>query len=331
MIKSANRFIGLAVSVLALAIALWGVKPARFMEVVSSANYVLMIPAGALVLLGLGARARSWHILLGGSVPYRRAFDALNEGYLLNSVLPLRLGEVGRAFLVSRGSTVDIGRAIATVVLERLIDAVVSLACLALSLPFVIGVPWARDIASGVAVILALALVGVLLLAQNRFKLRRLLSHLPRPGFMKTSGLADDFLSGLAIAQKPGVVIHAGLWSLVAWATTWFQLGLLMSAFRLQGSLVAYPFVAGVTAFGAALPSSPGAVGVFELSAVAALRALGHPHEAALSVAVGWHGLTLGITAVLGAWAISREGQTLLGLASSLQARLRKTSEAQPS
>ncbi len=81
-------------------------------------------------------------------------------------------------------------------------------------------------------------------------------------------------------------------------------------------------------ALGAAIPSSPGALGVYELATVAGLLVFGYPRELAVSVAIVSHGLQLGIIALLGGWALAKEGQTLLGLADQAQSLLRRSHNA---
>ncbi|MGD8555527.1 MAG: lysylphosphatidylglycerol synthase transmembrane domain-containing protein, partial [Anaerolineales bacterium] len=139
--------VGILISLAALVVAFWGVQPGRFLNKIAQANYVYLIPSALLLLLGLLARARSWQVLLGDQVGFGRAFSALNEGYLLNNMLPLRLGELGRAYMVSQGQPIGSAKALATVVMERIIDVVVSLAGLLLALPFVVAPQWARDVA----------------------------------------------------------------------------------------------------------------------------------------------------------------------------------------
>lgn len=87
----------------------------------------------------------------------------------------------------------------------------------------------------------------------------------------------------------------------------------------MTSSPVILVFVTGVTAFGAALPSSPGAVGVYELSTVAALLVFSYPQPMAVGLAILAHALSLIITGGLGAIGLAREGQTIMGLASQAQ------------
>ena len=115
------------------------------------------------------------------------------------------------------------------------------------------------------------------------------------------------------------ILVKAAFWSLMAWGTTWLQLWILLAMFGIHGSLIVSLFVSGVIAFGAAIPSSPGAIGVFELSAKAGLLVFGYPSEAALSFAIVTHILQLTITGIFGGWGLAREGRTILDLASKTQ------------
>ncbi len=321
-----NWLIGGTISLVALVIAFWGIQPGRFVSVLKQANYLLLIPSAVLVGVGLLARARSWHVLMHAAVPYRRAFDALNEGYLLNNVLPLRLGELARAYLVSQGSGISASGALATIVVERLIDIVVSLAALLGALPFMVSPDWAVDVAVGVGIALVGAVALLALLLHKREAFLRFMQRLPWRGLWGLSGAADRFLSAIgSLTSHPARLVLAAFWSTIAWLTNWLMIWLLLAAFGEVASAVVPFFASGVVAFGAALPSSPGAIGVYELSAVAALLVFGYSREVAVSVAILAHGLVLALPGILGAWALAREGQTLRGLASRAQSLFRKT------
>ncbi len=132
-----------------------------------------------------------------------------------------------------------------------------------------------------------------------------------------------DFTLGFDLVKQPKILLASMFWSFLAWLCVWLQIWVILHVFGIGGSLVVPLFVAGVTAFGAALPSSPGALGVYELSMVAGLLVFGHPQEIAVGVAILTHALQLGITGLIGAVALAREGETLIGLAGHAQSLLR--------
>jgi uncharacterized protein (TIRG00374 family) len=322
--KTRPILFGLLISLSSLVIAFWGVKPERLMNAISGAEYIYLFPILFMILLGLLARARSWQILLSNKISIARAFDALNEGYLLNNILPFRLGEVGRAYLVSQHIEIGIGPIMATVVLERLIDASVSFLGLLLALPFVLSPYWITGVLLGVGGLLVVGVGILVIMPSQRARMIRLLQKIPGARFLGLDIVAEGFLSTLQDLSRSPRIIQAGIWSLIAWATAWVQFSLFLRMFRLEGSLFESLFVLGVIAFGAAIPSSPGALGIYELSAMAGLMVFGIGREDALSVAIAAHVVQLAVTSGFGAWALGRDGQSILSLASKVQNIIRR-------
>jgi uncharacterized protein (TIRG00374 family) len=314
-----NWIIGIVISGVALLIAFWGINPSRFWSALSGAAYLLVLPVAGLMVIGLFARARSWNILLKGSVSWYRSFEALNEGYLLNNVLPLRLGELARAYLVTKGGAISMGASTATVLLERLIDAAVSLLGLLLALPFVVRSDWVVYSAALAGVIIVVGILGVVIVSRSPKATAAMIAKLPLPGLKH---LASNFMSGLEGVLQLRILAGATFWSLIAWVTTWEQIFIIMSMFGIRESFLALPFISGIVAFGAAIPSSPGAIGVFELSTVAGLTALGHAREDGLGVAIIWHGIQVVMTSIFGSMALAKEGDTLSELAQKVRTRL---------
>ncbi len=94
--------LGLIVSVATLAYALRGVRLDQLGDEFARGRYVYILPALVFILLGLTLRAFRWRALLNGRIDIIHSFHILNVSYLFNVLLPLRLGEVVRAFLATR-------------------------------------------------------------------------------------------------------------------------------------------------------------------------------------------------------------------------------------
>jgi uncharacterized protein (TIRG00374 family) len=328
--RSASWMIGVGISVAALILAFWGVQPARFIQVFREANYLYLLPGAALMILGLVARALSWRVLLGDRVPFGRTFTALNEGYLLNSVLPFRLGELARAYLVGRGQNISGADALSSVVMERLIDVMVSLLGLLASLPFVVRPQWAEGVALVAGVGLVIGVLGLLAVLRLERPLMELLDRVLGEGWAPIGDSVGEFLSGLRkLTNRPARLVLAAFWSLMAWLTMWLLIWLLIGMFGHSASWIVPLFTAGVIAFGAAIPSSPGALGVYEVSMLAGLLVFDYPRESAIGVAIIAHGLHLLISGGIGAAALARDGGSVLALANRAQAFFQRTREAQ--
>ena len=109
------------------------------LNAIREADYRILAAAMALSFLWMLVRAKVWQTLLRDKPPYRDVLFATGEGYLLNNFLPFRLGELGRAFLLSRKSGMTFGEILPTIVIERAVDLAFSAAILLAALPFVVG------------------------------------------------------------------------------------------------------------------------------------------------------------------------------------------------
>jgi uncharacterized protein (TIRG00374 family) len=319
--------LGLAVSLAALALAFRNVDLAEMIQALRTANYVYVAPALALIYLGQHARALSWHTILGRTVPYRRVFDALNEGYLLNNVLPFRLGELGRAYLVSRGQSFTTARALSSVLVERVVDLCMIVGMLAAFIPTVAGLAWARGTAIVSVVITVVALVGVFVLARSRAWILPLarwgLKYITWLNTAHWETRIDAFIEGMSALQDGGRFLFAALCSAGAWAAAGLGASVLLRAF-----LPATPFlellsmgffVLIITGLAIAAPSAPANVGVWEAGVVGALTVFQTDRTLAVSYAVLFHLVTFALTSTLGFLALSREGETLTHLAQAAQ------------
>lgn len=313
--RDLSWLLGVGISLTALVVAVWGLDLEAFVGVLSGGVYVLLLPAYLLQLAGIAARARGWRSLLGPSVTFGRAFAAINEGYLLNNVLPFRLGELGRAYLVGHGSGIGASRALGSIVVERMVDVSIAVLSVLVTVPLFAPPGWATQAA--IAVGLGVIVLGALLFLALRTRgvWVRWLGRLPTPFGDRLSGLLSRFFYGLDEARRGRALLPAMAWLLLGWVCAWVQFQVYLRMYGVQGSLAVSLFGLGVIALGGAVPSSPGAVGVIELAGVAGLMFLGYGREVALGTVVAAHVVQYSTTVVLGSIAMAREGHSLGDLA----------------
>jgi len=88
------------VSAAALLLALRWPGWAALLAVLRQAGYFVLVPAAAIYLISMAARVLAWRVILGGRASLLRMLAALNQGYLIDNLLPWRMGERGRATLL---------------------------------------------------------------------------------------------------------------------------------------------------------------------------------------------------------------------------------------
>ena len=316
--KSARRWLpGVFISLIAILAILYFVDLQRFVDAIRSANYWLLLVFVASSIVWLGLRALVWRTLLRGRASYRDVFLTLTEGYLLNNFLPFRLGEVGRAFLLGRKAKLGFMDVLSTIVIERVVDLAFSAAILLSAVPFVVGAAGAEPIAIVVGALVVVGLVVLYLFARNRERALGLFNRLTArwPGLQK---MGDDLLaplfSGLVILTDGWLFLRFLLWMTLTWAIAIGQFYILILAFFPQATPVWALFGLGAVAFGNAIPSMPGAIGTFEAALAGALTLVSHNESASLALAVSDHLFGYLITGGFGLYALSNEGETLMGV-----------------
>ena len=89
---------GIALSIGFAYLALRDVELDSLGDALREQAYVYLLPAGAVLVVGVLLRAWRWQVLFepGERPPYSAVLSALLIGYLFNSILPARAGELAR-------------------------------------------------------------------------------------------------------------------------------------------------------------------------------------------------------------------------------------------
>ncbi|MCS6835182.1 MAG: flippase-like domain-containing protein [Anaerolineae bacterium] len=306
--------LGVVASVIAFIFIMTQIDANLFAQAWREARYGYLLPCVVLLLLGLVARAQRWRALLADGLPLGRAFSIMNIAYLVNGVLPLRLGEVARVALVARvDSRVTVPQTIATIIVERLLDllAVVIL----LSLALIVGsVPQELRLVGASSAALALLGFGLLIaLAMRPAWAQNVLSWLiARLSVLQRWPLArwlDQFLEGLQPLAHPMTLFIALTWTTLAWALSVWAGYVLMYALYDRADLATTALYIAAAAFAIALPAVPGNVGTYEASILLALTAMGYAFDGrALAFAVLVHAVNVFVHVSTGIVGFMAEG-----------------------
>ena len=250
-----------------------------------------MLAAGVLL------RAWRWQLLFDGASRPRfgHVLNALLVGYLFNTVLPARAGEVVRVQVLGRRGAMSRAEVLGTAVLERACDLVVLIGLLAVAAPFLPAVDWLTAVlALGAALGISL---GVATLVVRRFGVKaarmllRPLILLPTVDGERVERIAGNAVTGLAALRATRLALTAVVVTAVSWlalvGSTWF----LLVGTELDEGFGMALLVLVATNLVLVVPSSPAALGTFEAAALLALAAYGVEREQALSFALVLHAL----------------------------------------
>ena len=306
-------FFGFLVSLIALAVLFFLIDWNIFIAALQQANYVFILFALPIYIVSYLVRSRGWHIILMEEPPFKQVFLIEQAGYLMNNVLPFRLGELGRAALLGRHG-LGFWRVLSTIVVQRSIDLIFAAGLLIGTLPFVVDIPGAEQIGFIVGLIVFGALFTLYLLARNQARVLAWFTGLePRWPRLIDFGLDKiaSFLNGLTPLTDFRRFLRIVIWLAASWLLAIVSHYLILRAFVPEAKLLWMAFTLSVGMLGIALPSSPGFIGVYEAAFVSALSMFGVPYENALAFALVDHALYVGLTGVVGTYALIQEGQSL--------------------
>lgn len=309
---------GVLISIALIAAILYFVDIHTTWNALRNANYGLIGIAAVLSFVWLAVRAIVWRTLLRDKPSYQDVFFTAGEGYLLNNFLPFRLGEIGRAFLLSRKSGgLTFAEIIPTIVIERTVDLIISAVIFLAALPYVVNSESSPTLGYVIGGVMLLGLVFMYVLARNNQWALDVFHKLSGriPALQKVGGsFLMSFFQGLGVLTDGWLFLRFLFWMIVNWAIALLAYYLMVLAFFPDAQWLWAVFGLGMAAFGGAVPSAPGAVGTFEGAVVFALTRFTADESTALAAALTMRLYNYLNSTVIGVLGLSREGQTLSGV-----------------
>lgn len=298
--------LGILVSATFIYFSLQGVESDRILTGFKNANYIFLIPAMVLFLLASLLRSLRWGVVLSSIVriSQKRLFPIVCVGQMGVTLIPMRIGEFIRPYLVSAESEIPLSSALATILVEKVFDVLTVLGILFLLVFSSILPEWLVKTGYGALVALVILLFLMLLFyfkmeATLKF-LRPLLKILPQRLQEKSEGLAHNFVDGFKIISSPKRLVYALLLSFLIWGSFGLGIFALFFFFNFQLSLVSALVVLICTIIGVSLPAAPGMVGNFQYASIVALSIFGIPKSDALSFSMIYYFLGIGKHILLG-------------------------------
>lgn len=328
--RTGQFWIGILISVLCVAGVLWVVDLDRVVEALREADWLLIVgavAAGQAAFLVL--RAKRWQIMLSGveigagqdqmKVGFGAFFYAQNVGYLINNLLPFRLGDLARSYIIGQQPGGSGFQALSSVALERILDMLMMVVFFGIAAPLAPALPEGIRISAILFSIAAAAgFICMILAAIYRQRVVGLFQRVLEKTKVKDTETwivrTGSFLDGFKTLTNLRMFVASTALTILLWVC-------IVAAYYL-GLLACWP---GVTwpaalitlcaaAFGVSAPSSPASVGVFHGAVVLGLSVFPLSREAALSFAVLYHATMFLVNLILGLWGLFKSGQTLSGI-----------------
>lgn len=303
MFKRWQFWLGIAISAFFLYLALRGLRLGEVWQSLQSARYWWLLPGIAVYFIGVYARAWRWHYLLRPlkRIPTPSMFPIVTIGYMGNNVFVARAGEVLRAVILKDREGVPISASLATVIVERIFDAVVMLGFVFFNLGelgkltqnsgFIGNI---QELALWSAILFIGALVVFLLAAMfpkaaEQVAVAVINKVVPVRFREKVGGVTVRFLTGLESLRSPKDALMVLVTTVVIWLLETGKYWFVMHAFNFKASFFALMLMNGIVNIATTLPAAPGYIGTFDAPGIAVLVAYGIPQAIATAYTLVLH------------------------------------------
>ena len=282
--KKRNLFwqysIGITISVVAVVAVAYLVNWRELWRSTREVNYVWVVPSMACTIAAYVGRGLQWRYLLirRKRIGVWKLFKIVIVGFMSNVILPARLGELVRAFLLARWERLSKSYSLSTVILTRIFDGLVLFTLLAVLL---IMVP-RTAVLKGAGItgfLIYLGIVGFFLLHYfSRGTTKRILGAAVAPLSKKLAARImrsmDKFADGFHIVRDPINLLKTLGYSFLIWGLVGLSYYFLMLGFDFSAPLPFYtPYLMlALVSLAIAVPSSPGFIGTMEIGCLVALQ-----------------------------------------------------------
>lgn len=315
----ASLVVGLAVSGVCLWYAFQGVDLAAVGRDMLQVGALWVTASVLATVAGLILRAVRWRLLLTGikAFPLGSLVSATFIGIMANNVLPARMGEFVRAWVLARREQASSSTVFASIVLERLLDLLAALAILGMCLVFLPKLDQkAAAVVTGTGKVVLLGVVGLGLVIALAVRARPVVlrfayalgERVQRSWTASLLKILEQFLEGLRGLRGALQTLAVLALSLLIWAASIAAFLVLAEGFGLGLTAVQAALVFVVVLFGVALPSAPGFVGTFHGFCVAGLSMVATPDPSvAAAYATLLHGSQWLVINLLGLWCLAAD------------------------
>jgi uncharacterized protein (TIRG00374 family) len=317
-------WIGLGISLFFLFLLFRKIDFHKLLAAFREMDYRYLWPALLFTFVSYFFRAVRWYFLL---LPIKKTrlknlFPATMIGYMANNILPARLGEFVRAYVLGEKEGIAMSAVFASLVIDRLFDGFTVLLILLFTFFTVKLPPGMESVQHGLVVggyitltIYFVVIAFLFILKKRTLQTINLIGRLLKPFPARVSGkvipLLGSFIEGVRISSRPAELIVLLLSSFVIWAFAIWPVDLMLRSFGIILPITASMFIMVFLVFAVMVPASPGYVGTYHAACVYGLMAFNIQKEKALSIALIIHGINFFPVIILGLYYLWRDNVSL--------------------
>ena len=298
--------IGLVISIILIYLSLKGIDYRGILIELQKVDYKLLLLTVPLFIFIQLLRSVRWGVILSPieKIKQNKLFPITCIGFMAIALVPMRTGELLRPYLISRRSAIPFSSAVATILVERILDSVTLIGILAL---VVSGVHFIETFGNSIIIFLLTFFILLILVYLFYFRketflfvIRRALSRFPERGRLWAENLFKLFVEGFRLVKEPRKFACALILSIFIWVLSGLAIYTLFPLVEIQLPLAGAFVVLLVTVMVISLPTAPGFLGNFQFGCIAALSFYNVTKENAFAFSMIYYLAGIGTNIFLG-------------------------------
>lgn len=312
-------WLGVGVSIFFMGLLFRKIDFRQLWSALLTVDYRYILLAVICTFISYFLRAVRWHYLLipEKRIPLSSLYPATIIGYMANNVLPARLGEFVRAYVLAQREGLQTPAVFASLVIDRLFDGFTVMLILLLTL-FTLRLPQGLTEAEtvlktgGVVTFVLYAGVVAFLILLKRQTMRTLawtgvlLRPFPQRLTERVIPLLGSFIGGIRMSSRGGHIAAVLASSMAVWLFCVIPVDLVLRGFGIHLPITASMFILVLLVFAVMVPASPGFIGTYHYACFKGLSAFGITGPVAASIALILHGTAFFPVIIAGAYHLWR-------------------------
>ena len=314
-------WISIIFSLFFVVLVLYNIDFEKTSKALKTANYIYLPVAVLLSIVTNILRTYRWKFIISPikKISTNSLFSGVAIGYMANNLLPARLGEFIRAYIMGKKEDISKSSTLATILVERIFDGLALLFFLVI-IALVFSLPlWIKEAGIGAAaffIFLSAFLILLMIKKNTGIRLtKKLITIFSARLAEKVGDLLNNFLSGLIIVNHKRNIFWAFTFSIIVWLSEASTYYIISMSFNIDLPVYVALLTVVIVNIGILIPSAPGYIGAFEFFCISALAIFSIEKSIALSFAIVLHSVLFIPITLIGIYYFWKENMNLSDIA----------------
>lgn len=282
---------GFIISIVLLYFSLKDIKFTEIIDVLKKADIKLILIPTVFIFFSATLSAFKWSKISGNNTKFRDTFIALIIGLFINNVLPARIGEIVRGYVLSKKTGLSLTFSLSTVLIDRFFDLAGLLLIVFIFFPKHNLPPKVSQSLFVLVILLIVCMLTLIVMSRKKFTdtLAGIVDRIKKPFLLKLVHRLIEVGENIKRINSPLNMLFYVTISFLQWLGMSLALYFVTLTLGVSIKFIYIPFICALLNMGLTIPSSPGYVGVYQFLLVYILSIFDVPKYEGFAISILFH------------------------------------------